>query len=606
MAIEKQIKIEVTSSGFDQATTSAKELEKSLVDVEEQSDSLASSMQGSSNAVLANGGAMGLLNDLTGGLAMTVKDAVEATDLFTKSSKASTVAQTASNFVIGTSTGLLKAFRIALAATGVGLLVLALVALIVNFEKVQEWLTNLIPGFGMVADAIGSLINMVTDFIGITSDATRELDRLNAEAEKTAKKNQEFLDLYGDKYDQYTKRKIQANIDYADNVKKVNADETKSEAEKLATIKAYREKADREIIAADKDRNEKLQKNREDAAKKAMDDAKKAADDAKKAIENRFKTEESALNELYKKQTAKNIEVNNSNLLNEERYLESRLALYKKYGKDVGDIEIAIAENKKKKDKELNDFLDAIAKAKAESDKQAAIEQDATLQSIADEGNAIYNQKQEEKLAADLKRKEAYQMLYSDLTNAFQNAASSYREGSNEQMALDEAGLQLAKVTADGKIEIMESVSAASKVASKIAGESTAAGKTLAIAGTTIDTFQSSIAAYKGMVQAIPGPVGIAAGVVAVAASVATGLATVKKILSVKVPGASSAGAPSTGGGPAVQIPQFNIVGQSSENQLASTIAERQNQPQKAYVVGSDVTTQQSLDRQIVNNATFI
>jgi hypothetical protein len=42
------------------------------------------SMKESSLSVLENGGAMGLLNDATGGMAMTVKDAVEATALFAK------------------------------------------------------------------------------------------------------------------------------------------------------------------------------------------------------------------------------------------------------------------------------------------------------------------------------------------------------------------------------------------------------------------------------------------------------------------------------------------------------------------------------------------
>jgi predicted Rossmann-fold nucleotide-binding protein len=47
-------------------------------------------------------------------------------------------AQTAYNVVVGTSTGLMKAFRIALAATGVGLLVVGLVLLIENFEKIKD------------------------------------------------------------------------------------------------------------------------------------------------------------------------------------------------------------------------------------------------------------------------------------------------------------------------------------------------------------------------------------------------------------------------------------------------------------------------------------
>lgn len=46
--------------------------------------------------------------------------------------------QTAYTAVVGTSTGALKAFRLALAATGIGLLVLGLVALVQNFDKVKK------------------------------------------------------------------------------------------------------------------------------------------------------------------------------------------------------------------------------------------------------------------------------------------------------------------------------------------------------------------------------------------------------------------------------------------------------------------------------------
>jgi hypothetical protein len=48
-----------------------------------------------------------------------------------------TRAQAAYSVVVGTSTGALKAFRIALAATGVGLLVVAIGALIANFDKLK-------------------------------------------------------------------------------------------------------------------------------------------------------------------------------------------------------------------------------------------------------------------------------------------------------------------------------------------------------------------------------------------------------------------------------------------------------------------------------------
>jgi hypothetical protein len=64
-----------------------------------------------------------------------------------------------------------------------------------------------------------------------------------------------------------------------------------------------------------------------------------------------------------------------------------------------------------------------------------------------------------------------------------------------------------------------------------------------------------------------------------------------------------SGGAPAMGGGGAA--PQFNVVGQGGANQIAESMANRDSQPIKAFVVGSDVTTQQGLNRGIVQNATL-
>ena len=57
-----------------------------------------------------------------------------------------------------------------------------------------------------------------------------------------------------------------------------------------------------------------------------------------------------------------------------------------------------------------------------------------------------------------------------------------------------------------------------------------------------------------------------------------------------------------SGGGAA---PSFNVVGPSGANQIAESIGARESQPLKAFVVGGDVTTQQQLNRGIVQNATL-
>jgi len=70
-------------------------IDKTVASTDQQTSSTTKSttaFKSNANAVLENGGAMGLLNDLTGGYAMMVKDAVEASSLFTNAKKVDTVA----------------------------------------------------------------------------------------------------------------------------------------------------------------------------------------------------------------------------------------------------------------------------------------------------------------------------------------------------------------------------------------------------------------------------------------------------------------------------------------------------------------------------------
>ena len=51
--------------------------------------------------------------------------------------------------------------------------------------------------------------------------------------------------------------------------------------------------------------------------------------------------------------------------------------------------------------------------------------------------------------------------------------------------------------------------------------------------------------------------------------------------------------------------PAFNIVGAAPESQLAQTIGEKEDTPVKAFVVSNDITTAQSLDRNIIESASI-
>ena len=93
------------------------------------------------------------------------------------------------------------------------------------------------------------------------------------------------------------------------------------------------------------------------------------------------------------------------------------------------------------------------------------------------------------------------------------------------------------------------------------------------------------------------------------ALSVISNISRAKKLLSSGGGGggvstSTSGGAPSVGGGGGGgTAPTFNVVGNAGVNQIEQTLGSQQ--PIQAYVVASNVTTQQSLDRNIVNNASL-
>lgn len=89
--------------------------------------------------------------------------------------------------------------------------------------------------------------------------------------------------------------------------------------------------------------------------------------------------------------------------------------------------------------------------------------------------------------------------------------------------------------------------------ASALVGKDTVAGKALAIASTTIDTYQSAMKAYKSLVG-IPF-VGPALAAVAAGVAVAGGLMNIKKIVAVQVPAATGGGGGGGGGASAAPAP---------------------------------------------------
>ena len=131
-----------------------------------------------------------------------------------------------------------------------------------------------------------------------------------------------------------------------------------------------------------------------------------------------------------------------------------------------------------------------------------------------------------------------------------------------------------------------------------IAGEGSAVGKAVAVAMATMNTYEAVTAALGSKPY---GPWNIAQA----AAVAAMGFVQVRNILKTEVPSPKGGAGGGAAAAPSIQPPDFNIVGQSASNQLASAVQGQFNQPVKAYVVSKDVSTAQEMDRNIVSTASL-
>ena len=202
----------------------------------------------------------------------------------------------------------------AIIGTGIGILVIALGLLIANFDSVKKAVMKLIPGLAEVGDFIGKLVDGFTDFIGVTSEAERAQEKFLKATEDSIKKQEQFLDANADKFDQFTQRKMRANVDYTKKVAELNKDETISEGEKQRQLKEYLDKRNREIIKAGDDRQAAI-----DAAAKVESD--KAVAAAKERRRRLYEEEKAAVERLAAGKTGK---IENNIVANENAQLEAR------------------------------------------------------------------------------------------------------------------------------------------------------------------------------------------------------------------------------------------------------------------------------------------
>lgn len=396
--------------------------------------------------------------------------------------------------------------------------------------------------------------------------------------------------------------------------------------------KAAKEAADKAAEDAKK-KAEESKRKAEEARKKAEEEKQKRIEAAKTAIELAAKeqqAEQNLANARKNRYTDRILEIQNEQTEADKAYqievdrinkLLKVVGLAEKERKqliiDRTNAEAKYLEDKKTREGQIDDEnkkRDEDAKKKAE-DKKKQDEEDA--QKLAEKESQARVDKAARIMAEyELQNTMAAQSFQSQL-DTFDKVRELERADMVAKMASADALAAFDAETAKTRVEIERAatetklgiVSNALATVAQAVGEQTVAGKALAVAQATIDT-------YLGATKALatyPPPFGaIAAGTVILA-----GLMNVRKILSTEIPKMPGAtGGSSSGGGstpsiqapsiPSVQAPQTVSAGVvNPTSQIAEGLSRANSKPIQTYVVSGQIASQQALDRRTNSAATL-
>ena len=161
--------------------------------------------------------------------------------------------------------------RGAIISTGVGALVVGIGLLVANFEKVKEVINNLFPSLGEFADKIKGIIQGITDWAGVTSQAKRDTDALVAGTNayiKALDNSIKVLESQGGKEVEIYK----AKKDRIEKQLSLIKGATDEERQKIADLNAEKTILDNNEANRVKKNNETAQKEKEARDKKKEED----------------------------------------------------------------------------------------------------------------------------------------------------------------------------------------------------------------------------------------------------------------------------------------------------------------------------------------------
>lgn len=612
MAVEKKIDIKVNSKGAKKG-------------IDEVTDSIEGASEATSELT-------GSLDSLTGGAISAFK-----------------------GVVAGAKKGIMamRSLKVAIAATGIGAIVLAVVALGKAFTNSEEGQNKFAKIMGVIGSITGNLVDVLAklgeNIIAAFENPQQALKDLG-NAIKNNIQNRlegllEFIPAVGEAISLVFKGEFsEAGKVAADAAGKVvlgveNVTDKVKDATKATGefIEELQREAGVAADIADK-RAEADKKERALIVERAEANRKRAELLEKSVNKELFTTQEriaflEEAGQLEEEITAKEIEA--ARLRLEAKVAENALAGSTKEDLDeeaelrakLIDLETA----KLSKQKEVTGQVIALrneeaAAEKAINDQKAADEAEAEakrLEALQAERDARQKVLEATSSAQDLelmKAKDKYQTLIAEAekygidTTALVTAQAKEINAINAKFDKEDSDRKKQKAAEDQAVRLanLDVVAGALNGLGQLAGENAQAGKAISAAEAIINTYTG---ATKALAQ------GGIFGAVAAAGVVASGIASVRSIYATDVPTPSpssvNVGGRSVGGGsgsrasaPMPNIPRpslnagigFDTSGGNLANQITESLS---NQPMKAYVVNQEIETAQKMNRKIEQTATI-
>ena len=569
--------------------------------------------------------------------------------------QAVTVATAAYATVTGTATGAMKLFRIALASTGIGAIVVGLGLLIANFDKVKEAIFSGIDGFKKMGAAMKLLMLPLLPLIATIDLVTKGLQALGiieSEQEKEAKaRHQAKMKRYLEESKALSKQ--------SEDIRRASRARQKALDDEIEMLEAQGKKT-RHIQRKKLEDNILLAKQEEEIAKKKLLlDARNNSFtlEAQRAL---VKARAELIEESERKLRVFDAETNTERIANYKNYAKDRRSI----ARQIEDLENELLEEGIEKELEINrDKFARLIEDTKKNTKLTRQERNRLIelyeeqgQQQAEEIRAKYRQKEidaERKLQQQLEAEKNafedeianieeanYQALLTDQERELLAVQDKYfrletlaegnaealnaieiarlneenainlkyqEEQYNNEKAINDKKKADEKALADYRIQVaQQSLTAIADIANLFAKgnekqqkRAFQVQKAVGIAQATINTAQAITKVFAETTDFTPTQSLRIANAVGIGLA---GAAQIASIASQQFTGGGDVESPTDiGGGGETVAPSFNVVGDSSVNQLAQL----QQQPTQAFVVSGEVTSAQALDRNRVTNATL-